>query len=55
MAVIDLGLILPRQGTLIYTDNVTMNYNIPDTSQLSGVHQLFSVISEESEESEDGE
>lgn len=54
MAVIDLGLILPRQGTLIYTDNVTMNYNIPDTQQLSGVHELFSVSSEESEEEKNG-
>lgn len=55
MAKIDLGLILPPSGTLIYSDNVQMNYNIPTAVSLSGKHEIFSVVSEEKGEKENAE
>lgn len=55
MAKIDLGLILPPTGTLIYSDNVQMNYSIPTAVSLSGKHELFSVVSDEKGEEDNGE
>ena len=47
MSKIDLGLILPPTGTLIYTDGVSMNYNIPVTLGAKGKQKIFSIVSEE--------
>ena len=55
MAKIDLGLILPPTGTLIYSDNVQMNYNIPSAVTLSGKHEIFSVVKDEKGEDDNGE
>lgn len=57
MAKIDLGLILPSTGTLIYTDGVSMNYNIPTSVQSVGRTEIFSTVSEdtETENEENGE
>lgn len=49
MAKIDLGLILPSTGVLIYTDGVSMNYNIPTNLQSAGRTELFSVVSDDTE------
>ena len=55
MAKIDLGLILPPTGTLIYSDNVQMQYNIPTAVALSGKHEIFSVVKEEKGDEKNGE
>lgn len=55
MAKIDLGLILPPTGTLIYSDNVRMQYNIPTAVTLSGKHELLSVVKDEKGDEKNGE
>lgn len=50
MSKIDLGLILPPTGTLIYTDGVSMNYNIPVSLGAKGKQKVFSIVSEEDTE-----
>ena len=54
MAKIDLGLILPPTGTLIYSDNVQMQYSIPTAITLSGKHELLSVVKDEKGDDDNG-
>lgn len=57
MARIDLGLILPSTGTLIYDDGVSMNYQIPVNGVANNRQMVFSVFTDEKEEEKktDGE
>lgn len=57
MARIDLGLILPSTGTLIYDDGVSMNYQIPVNGVSNSRQMVFSVFTDEKEEEKktDGE
>ena len=57
MARIDLGLILPSTGTLIYDDGVSMNYQIPVNGVANSRQTVFSVFTDENEEEKktDGE
>lgn len=54
MARIDLGLILPPTGTIIYSDAVQMNYNIPQQSALrgSGKTEILSVATDDRKETD---